>query len=260
MRIRRLALVAAVAALGVAPALAKDTAKGVLAEAKVLAMNGADEKAAARFGDAASLAQKDGDLATEEEAAREFREFFERAGGGRGLLSALLAHLDPDRAGARLSAPAIARSVLFDATEKGGPEGVKEAAEVLIRHRRKARAGAAAAALADYAEGMRLLAGAEEGAKAPAALTRAREACVKERWADFAIRAGTEEAAACLRLKDEEGARKALAGVCTLFEKGSMDLRFMDWRGLVAVRLKDAPEGSSPPTGSSPRRSPRTSA
>src|SRR5262249_50516146 len=154
--------------------------------------------AAEALGLAAALAHKQGDLAGESRVADAFRETVGAlpAGGEgfgrRAALEVVMKKLDASRCGALLSAHALARELLLDATEAGDTEFVASASDVLSRAAgaSKGKLGRCGAPLAKYGLGMKLIA-AGKNKEAEAALDQALAAFAKERWIDLAVHAGT---------------------------------------------------------------------
>jgi hypothetical protein len=234
--------------LGISPlARAEDTIDSLLAKARSAGEAKQPAAAAEAIGLAGALAHKSGDLAGESRVADAFREMTGAlpAGGEgfgrRAALEAVMKKLDASRCGALLSAHALARELLLEATEAGDTEFAASAADVLARaaSASKGKLGRSGAPLAKYGLGLKLLA-TGKSKEADAALDPALAAFAKERWIDLAMHAGTELAALRRKAGDDQGASAALTTVGALFDATTDADLFQTWRSMIDVRLKDA--------------------
>ena len=247
--------VAAIALFSVASgaALAAST-DDLIKDAQALKTSGRVEEAAARFGAAIASAQKKGDLLAEQRAARGLFGLFDGgqgtggivagATGGasdddRNLMALVLGQLDAKRNGAFVSAPALARRLLFAATELGDSEHATSARAALKANGK--RAGMASAVLARYADGLISL----RGGKSSDAETRFRgvlDVAQKERWADVAAHVSAEIAGIRIAADDTEAARAVLAAVADNFDGELGSMTSAAWMRALRARVPDVSE------------------
>lgn len=260
MRTATLSMVCAVAlGLAAGTAAAKDSPESVLNDAKALAKAGKGErlKAAERFGDAVALAQSQGNLAAEDAAATELEEFIDEVTGEEmrnpaaagttdagpstvKLLCALTGKLDPDRCGAFVSAPVLARLALVRATETGERPDIAQLAKVLVTHAEKMPGSHGAAVAAKYAEGMKSVADGKFDVAAPA-LDAVTADAAKSGWTVLASRAAVEAAAAWLKASAPEKAAASITAAAEAFGAKPDPVLVSEWTQIVARRLADAP-------------------
>ena len=260
-------VVAALLALALAvPAAAKDSPQSVLDDAKILARQGSNLKAAERYGDAVALAHEDGDLQIEEAIAASLQEFIddaERDALMRGaapaspgqtndaaslpnLLAAVMRSLDAGRCGAYVSAPVLARNVLLLATESGDFGLVAGAAAVASAHGSKAGSGRAAAVVAKYAEGMRAAADGKFAVAAPLLAAVATDAA-KAGWLDLVSHAGTEAACAWVKAGSPDNAAASMKAVVASIGAAPDLNRINTWAAFAKKRLAGAPDSVTKP-------------
>jgi hypothetical protein len=222
---RRAVLGVALATM-VAPAWAKPARDPVAEKVRVarsLLKSGSTEAAIGALADAIVRAQKDGspheqeavDLldATVEGLPTETIPSDTKARpvfGQRQALFFVLAKLDAKRRSAFVSAPALARTLLCQATLHGDGAFVTQAATVLEPEAKAPKAGRAAVAIARYARGA-AEASAGRAAAATAPLEEALALAKKEGWSELAVFVGAELAAAYVVAGDLARARAALA-------------------------------------------------
>ena len=204
-------------------ALAKDPSRSAVDEFLARAERAADEpeKAATFYGQAVAAAQTLKDLLLERKAADALEAWFAKVEPrtdvrrstrprAREVLAEVMAALDPKRSGAMVSAHALAAEVLADSVALGDGAHVEDAAKVLTAHAGSPKPGAAAAALARWAEGMAAEAH-NDAAKADAALEAAAKTLAANGWLAQAASAATELAALRLAAQDDAKAAQALA-------------------------------------------------
>jgi hypothetical protein len=175
-----------------------------------------------------------------------------------GAYAAVMRKLDKSHCGAFIAAPVLAREVLLMSSETGETASVPDAVTVALVHAKKPGSGRGAAAVANYAEGLSAtLDGKFELATAPldAALEQAR----KSGWLDLATHAGTELAAAWVRLGDDDQANSALARVAGLCDADTPSGVLRRWRDCMTTRLSEASAAVRAPAENEPRASPQDS-
>jgi len=270
---RAMGLAAAVVLLAGTGTFGKEPGGAALEEAKALAAKGDALGAAGRFGDAVAAAHAAGDLQAEQAAANALAEWFgalrtnqSKSAAKRAdtvgdaalappsratLLAGVLSRLDPDRCGAFVAAPVLARNVFVLSTMDGDLSGVAVAMEVAQVHATRASSGRSAAVVARYGAGLtELVAGRFEAAAGT--LDRAAAEAAEARWVDIAAFAGTEAAVAWTRAgKHDHAAASLSVAVDAVRYRGSG--RFAaDWRELMSKRLADAPASVREPADGLP--------
>jgi hypothetical protein len=223
------------------------TVEAELAEAAAHAAASKVVEAGKAFGRAAAVAQKANDVLTEQLVAAKLSATLLGGKGDHGdVLAAVLGPLDPKRAGAFVSARAIAAELLFLATREGNTDHVTEAATVLAAATASPKSGKAVKALAAYAKGLQVVAaGKAAGAVDP--LTETLTVAAAEGWIDVAFHAGTELAAQAVAAGRPEAATAAFAIVGRLFHPGVDPDHVQNWRKVVKSRLRGAaPEVLAP--------------
>lgn len=232
---------ALVAALSLGTAGAQ-TIEAELAEAAALAASGKNVEAAKAFGKAAALAHKANDVFAEQLVAAKLSATV--LGGPPSshadVIAAVLGALDPKRAGAFVSARALAADLLFEATREGQTGHVAEAAKALAPATAAPKSGKAVKTLAAYAKGLQSVA-AGKGAASIEPLTEALTVAAAEDWIDVAFHAGTELAAQAVAAGRPEAAAAALTIVGKLFTPTVDRDHVQNWRKLVKNRLAGAP-------------------
>jgi hypothetical protein len=218
------------------------TVEAELAEGAALAASAKKVEAAKAFGKAAALAHKANDVFAEQLVAAKLSAAV--LGGPPSshgdVIAAVLGALDPKRAGAYVSARALAADLLFEATREGQTGHVAEAAKALAAATAAPKSGKAVKALAAYAKGLQAVA-AGKGAASIDPLTETLTVAAAEDWIDVAFHAGTELAAQAIATGRPEAAAAALTIVSKLFTPTVDRDHVQNWRKLVKNRLAGAP-------------------
>jgi hypothetical protein len=232
---------ALVAALSLGAAGAQ-TIEAELAEAAALAGAGKIVESAKAFGKAAALAHKANDVLAEQLVAAKFAAtvLADSKGDPSDALAAVLGPLDPKRAGACVSARALAADLLFLATREGQTGHVAQAAKALAAATAAPKSGKAVKAFAAYAKGLQAVASGK-GADSIQPLTEALTLAASEDWVDVALHAGTELAVQAVAAQRPEAATAALATVGKLFPPTVDRDQVQNWRKVVKNRLSAAP-------------------
>jgi hypothetical protein len=244
-----------------APAAAEDTPQSALDDAKILARKGDRMKAAERYGDAVALAQAAGDMQAEEAVADSMQKFFDDAARDAmtdtgaaathdtplvgALLAAAMRKLDPNRCGAFVSAPVLARNVLELATETGDFASVADAANVAASGARTT-SGRAAAVVAKYAVGLQAVTEKKLDLAAPS-LDAASAEAASCRWLDLCAHAGTEAAVSWLGASSPEKAAASMSAVAAAFIGNASWAKANEWGRYAHKRLAGAPESVGKP-------------
>jgi len=243
MGTRALTLVGAILLASTVALSARNSAEGDCRKAASLVSDGKLAKGGEIYGKVLAGLQKKGDLLGEQDAAKSLLTAY-----GKNLdtsvtpaLAALMAKLDARRSGAFVSAHALAGRLVLAATASGDREHVPAAAKVLKTHARRKNTGVGAAAMAAYGNGLERIAKGEDDAGV-VALSEAFKVLVGQGWADAAIHAGVELAAAHVRLGKPRAATDTLKGVESLFPEVGDSQLASTLRKLLARHLPDAGE------------------
>jgi len=233
----------------------KAATKALLQKAQAKASTGAASEAAALFGEAIALSQKDGDLEAEQAAADPFLLFLKAQsakGDVTGLLSAAAGKLDPEGLRAFVSAPSLAWEILVGVAAGRNEELLKQANAILECHSDSPKAGIGLHGMALLARGM-VSARTGDVTAAAESLRKAQETFVKEEWTDLVLVAAIERAAFHVRAGQVDEATKVVIGVCAHFDSVINRDSILDsnhlpphllewWKAAIAARLKECPE------------------
>lgn len=233
----------------------KAAGKDLIQKGQAKASQGAAGEAAALFGEAIAIAQKDGDLEGEQAAADPFLLLL-KAQAPKGDVSELVAtaaaKLDPKRLGAFVSAPCLAGEILVAVAGGGDPTHLGLANVILENHVDSPKAGHGLQSIARLGRGMALARG-DNPSKAAATLREAQATFASAEWTDLVMVAGIERAALHVKAAQLEDAKQAIIDVCAHFDAtvsrdsilnpGYLNPHHLQWwKAAVSVRLKDCPD------------------
>jgi hypothetical protein len=234
-----IALLVLIAAVG---ELRAQTVDLLLADAAAAAKSNRSKDAAKALGRAAAMTHKANDLLAEQMVGTQLVALLQPLDGTSlaEALAEVLSGLDAKRAGAFVSARALAGELLMLATRSGSTAHAPEASKALSAQSGALKSGKEARHLASYAKGLELVS-LGKAAEAIAPLELALKGAAEEGWTDVALHVGTELAAQALAGGDSGKASESLATVATLIKPDTSPDLVQTWRNAVRTRLKGAP-------------------